>query len=595
MNILQILFAEFQETKLKQTQTSDETIRSQMLLLINNDTLAQSFFDSLKTTLLSEQDGTEIKEYALEALQHFLYYACLLGKWDLLQYILQNSAGLPLTPSIEDRIVQEGIVIQPSDPNLIKGIELLQILGAKSLKYCVNAFAVSEYLSVLGDEAQSNPEVAKFIAILTEVQARRELALTWSISGKTAIENHSFDLEGSTRRLEIKNWLAFCQEISKHHKKAFENVLLESANSELSAQNVTTIVDRTFEDIFAIDPLTATNIDKDQDPEDINLSNLGFGNIGIGHAVAIASWNDMLCYVNRDGRSEPGIQVFRVTEAQKERANEYLNAGAEIVDFETQILAKLNKIYSLPMKRQKAGNCVWIAAKSTIWQAIFFNTLKIIKEQNIPAEDPVRLAANLATAGYKFFSAENRSLVIKKYLALDTGYEKDHALLAAVLAKIKKPQWQERGFSKFLPQFNHEQTQAQATIIEEHLSILGRMPQIDDLLAAIESRNVAAITQYCSIPNAAEIFDRNFTGRSPLASAIVFLANSHYSDESEEYERILDLLFAANIRSYNEEEKPLELANRFLKYSPLPNDRKDEIRKHIEEIQNQLLHTRPTY
>lgn len=597
MNVLQLLFAEYQEQLLKTTpQTSTEIINNQLLLLIGNQSLAEKFIDELIKILQSEaEEDADIKKYAIDVVPGLLRYACLLEKWDLLSYALQHSDGLSIKPSFKEIILQEGIVLQPTDPNLIKGIELLQALGVESLRYCVNAFNVSEYLAVLGDVVHTNPAVAKFIAILTEIQARRELALTWAISGNTTIDGQRFGLEGATRRLQIKIWQDFCHDVKTKLQGELERKIAASAGSQLSALDITTIVDRTFASIFAIDLMSATNVSEDASPDDIKLFNLGFGDIGIGHAIAIGSWNNTLCYVNRSGTLESGIQVFNLTQSQKDEVNALLGMEIDHIDFEMRMLSKLEKIYSLPMKQQKSGNCAWIAAKNTIWQALFFNTLKMIKEKDIPVEDPITLAAKIATVGYKLFSVQKRMMVIQNYLALDTGFEKDHALLAAILAKIKKPTWQERGFGIFLPQFNNKETLAQANIIEEHLTFLGRMPEADDLITAIENRDVERVTQYCAIPDAADIFDHNYAGRSPLATTIVLLGSSQYSEESRDYEQIIDALVSANITSYNEEERPLDLLNKFLKYSQLDPIRVAEIREHVEALQKQLYPSHPSY
>jgi hypothetical protein len=158
----------------------------------------------------------------------------------------------------------------------------------------------------------------------------------------------------------------------------------------------------------------------------------------ISHAVSFALRNDTFCYVNRGfGAKFLGIRIFNLTKQNLEQIKQLTQNEPNIFKIE-EYLDTLTPALAIPMKKQKSGNCSFIACKTMYWFAIYLETLEHLEQNQPSLKNKEQIAAKFAKNMYKYFSTQVRIYSLDNYLQAYYNLDKDYKLLAKVYFKVLK-------------------------------------------------------------------------------------------------------------------------------------------------------------
>lgn len=411
------------------------------------------FLNNFKSIINSRRASgdTNFTEFSNTLIGYMLIRCCNNRAWQQAAEILRNFSS----PEILNNSELLKITLAPDDDDLLSAISFINLLGVRGTSGSARSYPVSEFKEVLPG---NNPEVQVFLNNLEEMQTKIELGHAWSVDTSRDIR-----LGGSTAHFQhsvITSLLKYIQEKNKTEQTTFIN----SRVSGLPDSVLQEILERSSTQIMNMD-IAKTDIKKLHNknflatPDQSLIYIAGIlpeGRMLENHALAFAFWRDLFCVLDRGGdiNDRSGIRIFRITDELRDHLFELALKRSFGSILETELESAQLLTY-IPMKKQVANNCAWVATKGSYWLSVYVNTLQLISEGKLQADNPHEFAAQLASACYKYLSNQYRILSADRYLSLAPS-KQDIDTLSEVVVKIKRPTWEARGMTPLLPLFSQE-------------------------------------------------------------------------------------------------------------------------------------------
>lgn len=418
------------------------------------------------------------------------------------------------------------VQLETTNPKLLSYAKVYSYLNDIQL-YKVALFSKSEVYKLQLPTAKSGDKdsllAAIFLQKLKIIQTQMRLAQAWSIN-KTYIAGSDLELGASGDELQAIE-LRLISTYVKDHKKPELIDKMRELEVPLTQNEIDQIVTKSLDQLTGVDyedPEHKIENDKFlKDPSKPRYIIMHFEYNGIGHAVAIAFWQDKICIVNRGGFSGPGNDGLRIYSIAPEERSKLLtiatSRGYDERDVVKYIQDKANFLYHMPMTKQSAQNCTWVAAKSLSWAAAYFNALQFMIANNKAVDENV--AKQIATATYKFLVRQRKINTLHDYLQLGAEDRGDPNLLAAAYIKLRNPKWSQK-LEQLSDSFSPETRLASDKLLARQFNDaikIGNDKIVEKLLPIVKSTNLETTNDFFKLAllNAAvnvgnEYFEKQF-------------------------------------------------------------------------------------
>lgn len=371
--------------------------------------------------------------------------------------------------------------VEPLTPNLLDFAKVYSYLNDASLRYVAIAFKAEVFeqqLPYFNPTDSDSMLAAIFVRKIKVIQTQMRLAQAWSIR-HTYISGSEIELGESDNELQATELRIISNYIEEHKMPELTAQILDKQQL-LTKNELEKILTISLSDLRRVDYEEPNHGDENQkfleDSSKPRYIIMNFFHNNIGHAVAIAFWKDKICIVNRGGLSKPGNDGLRLYSVEPVIREKLLNIASrstsgDVIFSEEKVIEYIQEnskfLYHMPMSQQSAQNCVWVAAKSLSWAAVYFNTLQVMAENNKSVNYDV--AKDVATIVYKFLTKQIKINTLRDYLVLNSEERGDPNLLAGVYIKIRNAKWGQE-LSELIPKFSPGSLEASDKLLQKQFN-----------------------------------------------------------------------------------------------------------------------------